>query len=86
MKEITKSIQDLAVIFRDLHQMVIVQGTVLDRIDANIETVVTRTHDAHGQLGQANEYQKKYSKKLIILFLIAIAVAFVLFLIVAKGK
>jgi len=37
IEQLTKSINDLAVLFKDLSVLVVEQGTVLDRIDYNIE-------------------------------------------------
>lgn len=37
------------------------QGTILDRIDYNLETTVHYMDEAHKQLEQTNVYQKKVS-------------------------
>ncbi|TPX64843.1 hypothetical protein SpCBS45565_g05611 [Spizellomyces sp. 'palustris'] len=52
INEIVKSMLGVADIFRELHTMVIDQGTVLDRIDYNIEQVNVHMEDAHKQLQQ----------------------------------
>ena len=41
-----------------MNQLVIDQGTILDRIDFNIEETFTNTKKANEQLTKANEYQK----------------------------
>ena len=43
IEELTKSINDLAVLFKDLSVLVIEQGTILDRIDYNIENAEKNT-------------------------------------------
>ena len=48
--EIAKSINELALLFKDLQMMVIDQGTVLDRIDYNIEQTAVFTKDAAKEL------------------------------------
>lgn len=50
INEIAKSIMTLAEIFRELQTMVIDQGTVLDRIDYNIEQTNVHLESAHGEL------------------------------------
>ncbi|KAL2917489.1 t-SNARE affecting a late Golgi compartment protein 2 [Polyrhizophydium stewartii] len=50
INEIAKSILGLAEVFKDLQTMVIDQGTVLDRIDYNIEQTNVALEDAHKEL------------------------------------
>lgn len=50
INDIAKSILQLADIFRDLQSMVIDQGTLLDRIDYNIETTAVQMKAAHTEL------------------------------------
>ena len=61
--QISQSINDLGLIFRDMHQMVIVQGTVLDRIDCNIDKVVTYTAEAERELIEVGSPHKNKNKK-----------------------
>jgi syntaxin 16 len=42
----------LSEIFKELQTMVIDQGTMLDRIDYNVELARDRVKDAHVDLGQ----------------------------------
>ncbi|KAJ3020772.1 hypothetical protein HKX48_000223 [Thoreauomyces humboldtii] len=56
INEIVKSMLGVADIFKELHTMVIDQGTVLDRIDYNIEQTNVHMEDAHGQLLQEHFY------------------------------
>eukprot|EP00127_Corallochytrium_limacisporum_P005902 Clim_evm47s214 gene=Clim_evmTU47s214 len=83
--QVARSINELAEIFRDINQMVVEQGTVLDRIDYNLEHVSQHVGDAVVQLEKAENYQKKAAKKFVILALI-LAILIVLFLILAAAK
>ena len=48
--QIAKSIHQLAEIFRDLQTLVIDQGTLLDRIDYNIEQTAVQVKEATVEL------------------------------------
>ena len=67
VSKIVKSIMDLHDIFKDLAGMVQEQGTVLDRIDYNVEATQSRVADGLKQLAKAEAYQKKNRKMFIIL-------------------
>ena len=56
--KIAQSIEELGSIFKELAVLVIDQGTVLDRIDYNMEAVVEQTREGIQQLGKAEEAQK----------------------------
>jgi syntaxin 16 len=68
--EILQAITELSEMFRDLNQMVIEQGTVLDRIDYNLEQAEKHTGGAVKELDKASEYQRKARMKMCILLLI----------------
>lgn len=55
---IAKSIEELAAIFKELAVLVIDQGTILDRIDYNMETAVEHAKEGVKQLTAAEENQK----------------------------
>ena len=55
---IAKSIEELATIFKELSVLVIDQGTVLDRIDYNMEQVVDKVEAGVDELEKAVKYQK----------------------------
>jgi syntaxin 16 len=52
IEDIAKGIIELSEIFKELQTMVIDQGTMLDRIDYNVELTRDRVKDAHTDLGQ----------------------------------
>lgn len=56
ISEIAKSINSLATIFKDLQTMVIDQGTILDRIDYNIEQTAVHVEAAHEELVKVVPY------------------------------
>jgi syntaxin 16 len=56
--QIAKSIEELGSIFKELAVLVIDQGTILDRIDYNMEAVVEHTKEGIGQLEKAEKSQK----------------------------
>jgi len=84
IKEIAKSITELASIFNDLSTLVIEQGTVLDRIDYNLELVEHNTKEAVGQLEEAKKIQGSYRNKLCML-LLCIGVFVMILVVMVKG-
>ena len=56
IQKIAQSIEELATIFRSLATLVIDQGSLLDRIDANMELVVERTQRGVQELDKAAQY------------------------------
>ncbi|WJX79818.1 Syntaxin-43 [Trifolium repens] len=57
--QVAKSVQDLAQIMKDLSVLVIDQGTIVDRIDYNIQSVATTVEEGFKQLQKAERTQKK---------------------------
>ena len=55
---IVKSIEELSLIFKELNVLVHDQGTMLDRIDYNMECAVENVKSGVGQLDKADEHQK----------------------------
>ncbi|KAH8295955.1 hypothetical protein KR018_006927 [Drosophila ironensis] len=82
--KIVKSIYDLNDIFKDLGSMVQEQGTVLDRIDYNVEQTQTRVSEGLRQLHKAEMYQRKNRKMCVILVLAAVTFFMLLLLILTK--
>lgn len=83
-EEITKiasSISDLHTIFKELAVLVIDQGSILDRIDYNIEQVVHQSSEANKQLRKAEESQKSNRAMKCIYFLVIINLVLILILI-----
>ncbi|RYH03686.1 hypothetical protein EON65_47215 [archaeon] len=72
---IAKSIEELAQIFRELAVLVIDQGTILDRIDYNMENAVEHAKEGLKQLNEAETHQKNaMSTKCIIVLVILIII------------
>jgi syntaxin 16 len=72
---IAKSIEELANIFKELAVLVIDQGTILDRIDYNMENAVEAATEGVKQLEKAEEHQKNsMSVKCIILLVVLIII------------
>jgi len=88
-KEITKvveSIHELSEIFKDLANLVVEQGTMLDRIDYNIEMTATRIEKGFEELEKAEKYQASATKKRLILFLVILCVLFFFIVVITKSK
>lgn len=58
IQKIAQSIEELGTIFKELAVLVIDQGTILDRIDYNMEAVVEHTKTGIKQLEKAEKSQK----------------------------
>jgi syntaxin 16 len=79
INEIAQGIIELANIFQELQTMVIDQGTLLDRIDYNVEKMSTDVKAAAEELTVASGYQRKSLKrKVMLLLVILIAGVFIL--------
>lgn len=85
VNKIVRSIMDLNEIFKDLGQMVHEQGTVLDRIDYNIEQTQVQVHEGLKQLQKADRYQRKNRKMHCILILAVVVIILVVLLIIVKS-
>ncbi|CAK7264121.1 t-SNARE affecting a late Golgi compartment protein 2 [Sporothrix epigloea] len=86
IEDIAQGIIDLSDLFRDLQNMVIDQGTMLDRIDYNVENMNTDVKAAERELNVASGYQKKTTKRKIILLLILIMVGMIILLVIKPKK
>ncbi|SPO31696.1 related to TLG2 - member of the syntaxin family of t-SNAREs [Ustilago trichophora] len=75
--QIAKSIQELAQLFGDLQTLVIDQGTMLDRIDYNVELMGREFKGAVQELQVATRYQRKSGRRQCILFLCLLIVLLV---------
>jgi syntaxin 16 len=85
IEDIAQGIIELSDLFRDLQNMVIDQGTMLDRIDYNVERMNTDVKGAEKELKVASGYQRKTTKrKIILLLLLIVAGLFILLLVKPK--
>ncbi|KAL2355825.1 t-SNARE [Cryomyces antarcticus] len=85
IEDIAQGIIELATIFQELQSMVIDQGSMLDRIDYNVERMAVDVKAADKELTVATGYQKKTTKRKVILLLVLLVVAmFVLLLVKPK--
>ncbi|XP_074644753.1 syntaxin-16-like isoform X2 [Tubulanus polymorphus] len=82
--QIVRSIHDLNEIFKDLASMVVDQGTILDRIDFNLEQTQSTVESGLQQLQKAEKYQKKNRKMLCILGLAVTIILLIIILISVK--
>lgn len=79
IEDIAQGIIELANIFQELQTMVIDQGSMLDRIDYNVERMAVDVKAADKELTVATGYQRRSIKrKVILLLLILVAGMFIL--------
>ena len=86
INDIAKGIIELADIFRDLQAMVIDQGTMLDRIDYNVERMATDVKGAEKELIVATNYQRRNTKRKILLLLLLLVVGMFILLIIKPKR
>nr|XP_029710160.1 syntaxin-16-like [Aedes albopictus] len=79
VSKIVNSIDDLNVVFKDMSQIVQEQGTILDRIDYNIESTQTKIFEGYKQLQKADKYQRK-NKRIYCILILASLIIFIIFL------
>lgn len=86
IEEIAQGIIALSDLFRDLQTMVIDQGTMLDRIDYNVERMNEDVKGADQELKVASGYQRKTTKRKIILLLILLIVGLFIILLIKPKR
>lgn len=84
--DIAKGIIELADIFKELQTMVIDQGTMLDRIDYNVEKMNTDVKKADRELVVATGYQKKGTKRKVLFLLFLLVIGMFILLLVKPKK
>ena len=70
LNQLLNSVNDLAQIFKDMQSLVMEQGSILDRIDYNIDIAATNVTTGKKSLIKANEYHKNNCFRNAIIFLI----------------
>ncbi|CAB3365974.1 syntaxin-16 [Cloeon dipterum] len=85
VRKIVSSIIDLNSIFKDLAHMVVDQGTVLDRIDFNVERTQEQVTQGFRQLQKAERYQRSNRKMKCILIMTATVIVLLFLLIIIKS-
>lgn len=79
--KIAQSVNELANLFKELNMLVIEQGTVLDRIDYNIETSCQKIKKGVVDLEAANEMSKKaLSTKCLVILVIIVSLLLIVFI------
>lgn len=82
IQNIAKGVEEIATIFRDLSTLVVDQGTILDRIDYNMEQVVDTTKKGMEQLDKAEASQKSARPMKCILFLMLLIIVLTIWLVI----
>ena len=70
LNKLLNSVNDLAGIFKDMQVLVMEQGSILDRIDYNIDIASTNVVKGKNSLIKANEYHKNNCFRNVIIVLI----------------
>ncbi|PGH04126.1 syntaxin 16 [Blastomyces parvus] len=86
INDIARGIIELSDIFRDLQAMIIDQGTMLDRIDFNVERMNVDVKAADKELTVATNYQRRSTKRKILLLLFLLVVGMFILLLVKPKR
>ena len=81
--QVAESVGELAEIFKEIQVLVIDQGTILDRIDYNIEQAADRVGNAVVELNKANEHQKK-SRTMLCIYVLLLLCGFMVIVLILK--
>jgi len=83
IQRIAKSVEELAVLFKELAVLVVEQGTILDRIDHNMEQAVEHSKQGVKELIKAEEYQKS-ARPIKCMALLMVLIVVCVIIIIAK--
>ncbi len=76
--DIAKSVQEIASLFQEISQLVNEQGTILDRIDYNIENTLENVKKGNVQLRKADQHSKSSKTVYIISCLLIIVIILII--------
>lgn len=77
--QLARGVYEVSTIFREMQSLIINQGTIVDRIDYNLENTVVQLREANKELKGAERIQKKTQKCKIILLLTLCVIALFFF-------
>lgn len=84
--KISQNVVEISIIFKELENIVIDQGTVLDNIAYNLDRTVENVKGAQKQLVKAESYQKQTRKCKIVMFLVLLIILFLMLLMVKPRR
>ncbi len=83
--KLSTSVQEIANLFQEVSQLVIVQGELVDRIDVHVENALNHVQQGTRELRKADNASKK-SKTLYIICCLLLVVIILIVAIVAKNN
>jgi syntaxin 16 len=86
IEKIAQGVIELSQIFQELNAMVIDQGTLLDRVDYNVERTAEQVKGAEKELTIATGYQKRSTKRKTIFLLLLIVVGMIILLVIKHKR
>eukprot|EP00911_Craspedida_sp_UC1_P002231 UC1_evm2s1699 len=78
IKELESQMLEVNDIFKDLGNIIVEQGEMLDNIEYNMTATSTHVDNGREQLGKASRYQKKARNKMMCLLVIVVIAAAIL--------
>jgi len=84
IEQVVESVNVLAQIMKDLSVLVIDQGTIIDRIDYNIQNVAASVEEGYKQLQKAERTQKKGGMVMCATVLVILIFIMIVLLILKK--
>jgi syntaxin 16 len=86
VEELASSIKEMADLFRSLSALVIDQGTLLDRVDYNVEQLTVHVQGAAQELLTASKHQQSQHKRSCIILLLFLVLAVTAALLVKSNR
>ncbi|KNE73310.1 hypothetical protein AMAG_17478 [Allomyces macrogynus ATCC 38327] len=86
IEEIARTIGEIAELFRDMQNMVIEQGSLLDRIDYNMQQAAANVESGNEELDKAVKHQASARKKMLIYLLVLAIVAVIVLLALKRSR
>ncbi|CAR30573.1 t-SNARE syntaxin TLG2 [Lachancea thermotolerans CBS 6340] len=77
--QLARGVLEVSTIFREMQNLVIDQGTIIDRIDYNLENTVLELKGAQRELDRATVYQSRTQKCKVILLLSLVVITLFFF-------